>query len=131
MKPLVRDPNHIRLAMLGMVDGNGHPYSWSAIFNGYDRAAMAHCPFAGIPAYLDKEPPESFGIAGARVTHVWTDDPKDAPHVAKCSLIPHVAARAEDVIGEVDAVVVATDKGHEHVARCRPFVEAGLPVFGE
>ncbi|MDD3926903.1 MAG: hypothetical protein PHT33_09620 [bacterium] len=27
----------IRLAMLGMVDGNGHPYSWSAIFNGYDR----------------------------------------------------------------------------------------------
>ena len=25
-----------RWAMLGMVDGNGHPYSWSAIFNGYD-----------------------------------------------------------------------------------------------
>ncbi len=37
--------------------------------------------------------------------------------------------RAEDVIGQVDAVVVATDKGGEHVARCRPFVEAGLPVF--
>ena len=29
----------IRLAMLGMVEGNGHPYSWSIIFNGgYDRA---------------------------------------------------------------------------------------------
>ena len=47
-KAMIRgDP--IRLAMLGMVDGNGHPYSWSAIFNGYDRAAMAGCPFAGIP----------------------------------------------------------------------------------
>lgn len=33
------------------------------------------------------------------------------------------------MIGAVDAVIVATDKGHEHVARCRPFVEAGLPVF--
>ncbi len=22
-----------------------------------------------------------------------------------------------------------TDKGHEHVERCRPFVEAGLPIF--
>ena len=127
-KPLVaHDP--IRLAMLGMVDGNGHPYSWSAIFNGYDRDAMAACPFAGIPAYLNKEPSSSFGIAGARVTHVWTDDPKDAAHVAKCSLVPNVVTRAEDVIGQVDAVIVATDKGHEHVARCRSFVESGLPVF--
>lgn len=119
----------IRLAMLGMVDGNGHPYSWSAIFNGYDRKAMADCPYAGIPAYLNKEPAESFGIPGARVTHIWTDDPAEAPKIAKASLVPHVVKRAEDVIGQVDAVIVATDKGHEHVARCRPFVEAGLPVF--
>ena len=38
-KPLVARPDNIRLAMLGMVDGNGHPYSWSAIINGrYDAA---------------------------------------------------------------------------------------------
>lgn len=24
----------IKIVMLGVVDGNGHPYSWSAIFNG-------------------------------------------------------------------------------------------------
>jgi hypothetical protein len=29
----------------------------------------------------------------------------------------------------VDAVIISTDKGHEHAARCRPFVEAGLPLF--
>ena len=40
-----------------------------------------------------------------------------------------MVARPEDVIGEVDAVIIATDKGYEHVERCRPFVEAGLPVF--
>ena len=119
----------IRLAMLGMVDGNGHPYSWSAIFNGYDAEAMAGCPFASIPDYLGRQPKDTLGIPGARVTHVWTDDPKDAVHVAKCSLVPNVVARPEDVIGHVDAVIVATDKGHEHVERCRPFVEAGLPVF--
>ena len=33
------------------------------------------------------------------------------------------------MIGHVDAVLVATDKGWEHVERCRPFVDAGLPVF--
>ena len=126
--PLVR-AGTIRLAMLGMVDGNGHPYSWSAIFNGYDPAEMASCPYAGIPVYLGKEPKETLRIQDAEVTHIWTDDPADAPRVARASLIPTVVPRPEDVIGEVDAVIVATDKGGEHVSRCRPFVEAGLPVF--
>jgi predicted dehydrogenase len=40
-----------------------------------------------------------------------------------------VVDRATDVIGQVDAVVIATDIGSEHVERARPFVEAGLPVF--
>lgn len=119
----------LRLAMLGMVDGNGHPYSWSAIFNGFDPAAMVECPYPVIPVYLGKEPVETMRIIGAQVTHVWTDDPADAPKVAKASLVPNVVANPEDVIGEVDAVIVATDKGHEHVTRCRPFVEAGLPIF--
>ena len=119
----------IRLAMLGMVDGNGHPYSWSAIFNGYDETAMAACPYAAIPEYLDKEPKETLQIRGARVTHVWADTAADARHVAQCSLIPHVVEQPEDVIGQVDAVIVATDRGNEHVERARPFVEAGLPVF--
>lgn len=119
----------LRLAMLGMVDGNGHPYSWSAIFNGYDEEEMAGCPFAGIPEYLNKQPKDTLGIPGAKVTHVWTDDSADAPKVAKASLVEHVVDKPEDVIGEVDAVIVATDRGFEHVERCRPFVEAGLPVF--
>ncbi len=119
----------LKIAMLGMVDGNGHPYSWSAIFNGYNRDAMASCPFPAIPEYLDKQPPEALGIPGARVTHIWTDDPADAPRVAEASLIPEVVSNPTDVIGKVDAVIIATDKGWEHVERCRPFVEAGLPVF--
>ncbi|MBP1993143.1 Gfo/Idh/MocA family oxidoreductase [Paenibacillus eucommiae] len=119
----------IRLAMLGMVDGNGHPYSWSAMFNGYNRELMNECPFAGIPVYLNKEPAETLQINGANVTHIWTDNPDDAEKVAKASLIPHIVTRPEDVIGQVDAVIVATDKGHEHVERCRPFIEAGIPIF--
>ena len=126
--PLV-NRDTIRLAMLGMVEGNGHPYSWSAIFNGYDPEEMHRCPYPVIPAYLDKEPKETLRIPGAKVTHIWTDDPADAEKVARASLIPHVVERPEDVIGQVDAVIIATDIGHEHVERARPFVEAGLPVF--
>lgn len=123
------ESREIRLAMLGMVEGNGHPYSWSAIFNGYDPEVMRDCPYAGIPEYLDKEPKDTLQIQGARVTHIWTDDPAEAKHVARASLIPHVVGRAEEVLGHVDAVIIATDKGYEHVERCRPFVEAGLPIF--
>ncbi|MDQ3624937.1 MAG: Gfo/Idh/MocA family oxidoreductase [Verrucomicrobiota bacterium] len=119
----------LRLAMLGMIEGNGHPYSWSAIVNGYDPAEMARCPYPGIPKYLGGQPLESVRIPGARVTHIWTDDPEDAPKVAAASLIEHIAPKPEDVIGEVDAVIIATDDGEDHVRRARPFLEAGLPVF--
>lgn len=129
---LITKPNDIRLAMLGCSAGNGHPYSWSAMFNGYDRDLMTReCPYAGIPQYLNKEPPETLTIPGAKVTHVCCtgDGGFTAEHVAKCALIPHVVEKPTDVIGQVDAVVIATDIGGEHVARARPFVEAGLPVF--
>lgn len=33
------------------------------------------------------------------------------------------------MIGKVDAVIIATDDGNDHVRRAAPFVEAGLPVF--
>jgi len=119
----------LAIAMLGMVEGNGHPYSWSAIFNGYDKDEMAKCPYPAIPEYLNKQPPETLGIPGAKVTHIWTDDPADAPRVARASRIPNIVVWPEEVIGQVDAVIISTDKGWEHAARCRPFVEAGVPLF--
>lgn len=119
----------IRLAMLGMIEGNGHPYSWSAIVNGYHPAEMAKCPYPAIPNYLGAQPLDWVRIPGARVTHVWTDDPADAPKVAAASRIEHVVSRPEEVIGQVDAVIIATDDGNDHVRRAKPFVEAGLPVF--
>jgi len=102
------------------------------MFNGYDLELMtAECPYAGIPDYLNKEPAETLTIRGAKVTHICCtgDGGFTAEHVARCSRIPNVVEDPADVIGEVDAVVIATDIGSEHVERARPFVEAGLPVF--
>lgn len=129
---LVKDPNNIRLAILGCTTGNGHPYSWSAMFNGYEREVMtAECPFPGIPAYLNKEPLNNLTIPGAQITHINCigDGNFTAEHVARCARIPNVAASPQEAIGQVDAVIVATDIAGEHVERARPFVEAGLPVF--
>ena len=79
----------------------------------------------------NRQPPDTLGIPGAQVTHICCigDGGFTAEHVARCSRIPNVVKKPADVIGEVDAVLIATDKGWEHVERARPFVEAGLPVF--
>lgn len=116
--------------MLGMVEGNGHPFSWSAIVNGrYDRQVMADCGYPVIPQYLGAQPPEALGIPGVQVTHVWCDQPAQAKQVAAAAFIPHVVDKPQDVIGHVDAVIIATDIGFEHVDRVRPFFDAGLPAF--
>ena len=119
----------ISLGIIGMTEGNGHPYSWSAIYNGFDEKYMDSCPFPGIPAYLNKQPPETIGIKDAHVTHVYCNTISDAQDVSRSSLVPEVVEKPEDMIGKVDAVICATDIGKEHVERCRPFMEAGIPMF--
>jgi hypothetical protein len=119
----------LRFGMLGMNPGNGHPYSWSAIINGFDAQAMAACPYQGIPRYLGAQPAGSVKVEQASVTHVWTDNPAEASAVSKAAYIPHIVSRPEDVIGQVDAVFIAVDDGFDHAQRARPFIEAGIPVF--
>lgn len=115
--------------MLGYIPENNHPYSWSAIINGFDPVAMANCPAPVIFRYLSEQPPGSVGIPFAKVTHIWTDVPEDAEGIAKAALIPTMVKRPEDVLGEVEAVIIATDDGDDHIRRVEPFLSAGLPIF--
>ena len=122
----------LRIGILGFTEGNGHPYSWSAMFNGYDKEEMETCGFPVIPRYLEKQPPATFGIPGAKITCICCTgyaEREEAEHIARAAKIPTVYDRPEEMIGNVDAVIVATDDGNEHVDRCRPFVEAGIPMF--
>jgi len=127
--------NSIRLGILGMTEGNAHPFSWSAMINGYDPDEMykwTHELYPTIPEYLAKQPAETFGIPGVSITHVCFTgyaDREMAENCARAAHIPNVVTRPEEMIGHIDAVICATDDGSEHVERCRPFVEAGLPVF--
>ncbi len=119
----------LKLGIIGISDGNGHPYSWSAIINGnYNREEMDKCGFAGIPIYL-KANIDTLGIDGAKVTHIWTQDKKISEHIAKASLIDNVVDKAEEMIGNVDAVLLARDDPENHVEMAKPFLDAGVPIF--
>lgn len=122
----------LKIGILGFTEGNGHPYSWSAMLNGYDKEEMETCSFPVIPRYLEKQPAHTFGIPGAKITCVCCTgaaDRAEAEHIARAAHIPTVYSRPEEMIGRVDAVIVATDDGNEHVERCRPFIEANIPMF--
>jgi predicted dehydrogenase len=116
--------------MVGMVEENGHPFSWSAIINGrFDSDIIRNAGYGVISDYLSAQPPSALGLAGCEITHIWCDRAEDAKAVAQSAGIKYSVTDPRDAIGQVDAVIIPTDKGEEHVERARPFVEAGLPVF--
>ncbi len=119
----------LKLGILGLSEGNGHPYSWSAIINGdYDRDLMEKCGFPVIPRYLEANL-DTLGVDGARVTHVWCQERSIAQQVAAASHVQTVVDHAEDMIGAVDAVLLARDDPENHVAMARPFIDADVPIF--
>lgn len=119
----------LKIGVIGLSEGNGHPYSWSAIFNGYDPEYMKDCPWPVIPEYLSKQSFPQDAIPNAQVTHVWTQEKAFSEHISKASLVPNVVDEMEDLIGEVDAVLLARDDPENHFEMARSFLEAGMPIF--
>lgn len=120
----------LKLGIIGMSDGNGHPYSWAAIFNGYDKDKMELCPFKSIPEYLKKETyPDNFLTEYGKVTHIWTQDPKISKQIAEASNIPKTCDHFEEMIGEIDALLLARDDAENHFTFAHKFLSEGIPVY--
>lgn len=119
----------LKLGILGLSEGNGHPYSWSAIFNGYNPKFMKDCPFPAIPKYLSKQKFPQDSIKEATVTHIWTQDKVTSEHIAKACYIENIVNNFENLEGKVDAILLARDDAKTHYDFCVPFLKAGLPIY--
>lgn len=119
----------IRVGMIGTSEGNGHPFSFSAIINGYDDRALAASGWPIIYDYVRRRDASEFGIAGLRVTHAWTQDPALTQTLCRACRIPQALSHREAMLGEVDAVIIARDDAESHLEIAVPFLEQGLPVF--
>ena len=122
MKPL-------SIGIIGLSPGNGHPYSWSAIFNGYDPIEMEKCSFPVIPRYLEKQIFPEDAINEGSVTHVWTQNRKLSQHISRTTFIKYIVEHYTDMIGEVDCILLARDDAELHFEMAKPFIEAGIPIY--
>jgi len=120
----------LKLGVIGLNEGNGHPYSFSAIFNGYDEKALQEkCPFGLVKEYLPRHHRNQTFIEDAGVTHIWTQDKALSESVAEVAGIPNVVNHYTEFIGKVDGVLLARDDPQNHLEMARPFIEAGMPIY--
>jgi predicted dehydrogenase len=119
----------VDLGVVGVTEGNGHPYSFSAAVNGYDDDGMAASGWGVIHDYLREKDPSEVGFEGASVTHAWTQDPEETERLCAAARIPNGVEDLEAMRGEVDAVLLLRDDYERHVEMALPFLENGTPTF--
>jgi hypothetical protein len=120
----------IRLGILGASEGNGHPWSFAAIINGYEPERFQRSGWAVIDRYLAMRDRTDFGFPGdVVVSHVWTQDPDVTRSLAESTSIAQVVTEPDAMIGAVDAVMILRDDHESHAPLALPFLRAGLPVF--
>jgi hypothetical protein len=119
----------IRTGIIGYSEGNGHPFSFSAIVNGYDDEPFAAAGWPVIHTYLKAQGADRFGIGDARVTCAWTQDRQLTAKLCAACRIETACTTPAEMIGRVDAVIVARDDWETHAELAMPFLEAGLFVF--
>ena len=119
----------ISFGIIGSSKGNGHPYSWSAIMNGYDKKRMEDCPYPVILEYLNKQNFPEASIKNAQIDYIWTQDKANTKHIAESTFISNIVDNIEDLIGNVDAILLARDDYQLHYEQAKPFIEAGIPIY--
>lgn len=119
----------LKLGVIGLSEGNGHPYSWSSIFNGYNENAMEKCGFPVIPRYLEKQSWPECQLTSGHVEWVWSQNRKLSQQIADSTHIPNIALNIDELIQNVDAVLLARDDAENHLRYAKPVLEAGKPIY--
>jgi predicted dehydrogenase len=112
-----------------MSEGNGHPFSYGSIINGYSSEGLAASGWPGIYEYVRRRHASEFGLDGWTVTHAWTQYPESTKKLCAACRIPNGVSDYREFLGKVDAVIIARDDYQTHFQMAMPFLEAGLPVF--
>lgn len=131
----------IRIGIVGT--DNGHAHLFSGWINGwsddvpvpsrpagyldsfYQRWAARRTELILESAYGTQRTP----VPDAEVTKIWGAVPGESKRIALACGIEHVAESIEDAVSDVDAVMVLSNLGSDHLEHARPSLQAGLPTY--
>jgi len=122
----------IKIGMIGLNSGNGHPISYSSIFNGYNEYYLKkYSKFKLINEYLprDHKNLKSNIIKGAKITHIWTQKKSLSEKISKICKIPNISPSLKQMSKSVDAVILARDDYKQHLKIIKIFIEKSIPIF--
>ena len=122
----------LNIGIIGSNEGNGHPISFSSIFNGYSpKYLKKYCKFALIKEYLPKfhKNKKSNIIAGAKVNYIWTQSKTNSYKISKITNIKNICNSLEEMSTKVDAVILARDDIKNHLKMSKIFLEKKIPIF--
>jgi predicted dehydrogenase len=117
------------IGIIGLSEGNGHPFSYSSIINGYSPEGLADAGWPGIYDYVRRRHASEFGLGDWAVTHAWTQDPESTRRLCSACNIANAVSNYREFLGNVKAVIIARDDFEIHMEMARPFLEADIPVF--
>ncbi|RKL69103.1 hypothetical protein CR203_03435 [Salipaludibacillus neizhouensis] len=119
----------MKVGIVGFNESNGHPFSFSAIINGYRPNAISNAGWRVIQKYLDLRDQSEFGFEGINITHAWTQDTAFTKELCYACKIPNPLSKITNMLEEVDAVIIARDDYQSHKGLASLFLEQDIPTF--
>lgn len=118
-----------KIGIIGQSPGNGHPFSFSSIINGYSDAGLREAGWPVIYDYVRRRHSSEFGVDDLQVTHAWTQDRAVTDALCRAANIATAVSSPTEMLDHVDAVIIARDDAASHQQLAAPFLEAGVPVL--
>lgn len=120
----------INIGIIGVNQGNGHPYSYAAMFNGFDAEALEkHCEYPLIRSYLPINHCNATQIEAATVEYIWTQNRAQSQKIALVSRIPQVLNTLDELIEKSDAIILARDDPWNRTEILSKLIKSKKPFF--
>ena len=87
----------IEIGIIGFSKNNGHPYSFSAIVNGYNKQYFKKVGYKFILEYLNKQPKKNFLTNEFKISTAWSNNFKQTNILAKACKISKVVKNYKEL----------------------------------
>ncbi len=119
----------LKYGVIGISNGNGHPYSWSIACNGFSKNKINKIPFKRVRDYLPKYEINLCKIDAVEVTHVWTQNKKKSELIAKICNIKNISKNISELASSVDAILLLRDDIEYREKYLNKLIKSGKPIL--